>query len=65
MLLMVNPLSPVDKTDTVNVLKFLTLYSILFWPTNFVFMQFFLKILSGMVNSADPIQTARSSLIWV
>ena len=41
-----------------NVLKFKTLYSILFWPKVCFFMQLFLKILSGMANSADPDQTA-------
>ena len=40
----------------VNGLKFWTLYSILSWPKFCFFMQFFLKILSGMVNSVDPDQ---------
>ena len=42
---------------TVNVLKFQTLYSILFWPT-FCFLCVVFKILSGMANSIDPDQTA-------
>ena len=45
----------------VNVLKFLTLNSILFWPIFFFFLQLFLKILKiliGMANSVDPDQTA-------
>ena len=37
----------------VNVLKFQTFYSILFWP---FFMQLNLKKLSGMANSIDPDQ---------
>ena len=31
-----------------------TLYSILFWPKFLLFMQLFLKILSGMANSVGP-----------
>ena len=50
-------------TSTVNVLKFQTLYSILFC-LNFVFIQLFLKILSGVANSADPDQTAPSGAVW-
>ena len=41
----------------VNILKFQTLYSILFWPKRHFFMQLFLKILSGMANSVDFNQT--------
>ena len=41
----------------VNILKFLTLYFILFWP-DFCFYAVVLKILSGMANSVDPDQTA-------
>ena len=44
--------------STVNVLKFRTLYFILFWP-NFCFLcTCFFKILSPMANSVDPDQTA-------
>ena len=39
-----------------NVLKVQTLHSILFWPLNLLFIQLFLKILSGMANSVDPDQ---------
>ena len=38
------------------VIKFQTLYSILFGQT-FAFMQLLIKILSEMVNSVDPDQT--------
>ena len=49
--------------DTVNVLKFRTLYFILFClPKPLLLCTCFLKILSGMANSVD---TERSSLIWV
>ena len=45
----------------VNIQKFQTLYFILF----LLFMQLFLKILSGMANSIALDQTALlSSLIW-
>ena len=49
----------------VNVLKFQTLYSILFWPTSYIllYMQSFLKLLSGMANSVDPDQTAPSGAV--
>ena len=33
-------------------------YCILFWPKFLFFVQLFLKVLSGMTNSADPDQTA-------
>ena len=37
-----------------------------FFGLTFVFMQLFLKILSGMANSVDPDQTAPlGGLIWV
>ena len=49
----------------VNVLKFQTLYSILFWPTSYslLFMQSFLKILSETANSVDPDQTTPSGAV--
>ena len=47
----------------VYVLKFRTLYSQLFWPKFFFFMQLFLKILTGMANSIDPDQTAPSGAV--
>ena len=43
---------------TVKVLRFQTLYSILFWSKFCFLMQLFLKIFSGMANSVDPDQTA-------
>ena len=46
----------------VNVLKFRTLYSILVW-SKVCFLQLFLKIHSGMVNSVDPDQTAPSGTV--
>ena len=46
----------------VNVLKFRTLYFILFRP-KFCFLCIFLKILGEMANSVDPDQTAPSTLI--
>ena len=49
---------------TVKVLKFLTLYSILFWSKFLLLMQLFLKLLSGMANSIDPDQTTPSGAIW-
>ena len=49
---------------TVCVLKFRTLYSKLFVPNFFFFMQLFLKILSGMTNSVDPDHTAPSGAVW-
>ena len=47
----------------VNVLKFRTLYSILFL-SKFCFLcrTLFLKILSRMANSVDPYQTTQSDL---
>ena len=44
--------------STVNVLKFLTLYSMLFLALILLFTQLSLKILSGLANSVDPDQTA-------
>ena len=44
---------------TVNVLKIQALYSILFW------LEFCLKMLSGMTNSEDPDQTAPSDCLFV
>ena len=44
----------------VNVLKFRTLYSILFW----LFMQWFLKILKGMANSVNSDQIAPLGAVW-
>ena len=43
---------------TLNILKFLTLYSILFLLKILLFMHLSLKMLSGMANSEDPDQTA-------
>ena len=52
------------KTEhMLNVLKFLTLYFIPFWPNFSFFVQLFLKILSGMANSVDPDQTAPSGAV--
>ena len=48
-----------ENVGKVNVLKFQTL-SILFWPNFFLFVQLFLKILSGMANSVDPDQAPPS-----
>ena len=48
------------KTGMVHVIKFQTLYSILFWSKFCFLCSFFLKILSGitgMANSVDPDQT--------
>ena len=50
--------------DTVNVLKFLVFYSILFWLKICFFKHLFLKILSGMANSVDSDQTAASGAVW-
>ena len=36
------------------VLKFRTLYSIIFFAIILLFMQLFLKILSGLANGVDP-----------
>ena len=47
--------------STLNVLKFLTHYSILFFLFQICLMQLFLKIFIGIANSGDPDQT----LIWV
>ena len=48
----------------VNVLKFQTLYSVVFWPIFFFFfLQLFLKILSGIAKSVDPDQTAPSGAV--
>ena len=47
---------------TVNVLKFRTLYSILFWPKFCFLCSGF--ILSGKANSVDPDQTAPSGAVW-
>ena len=57
--------SPDQQTAcTVNVLKFQTLYSILFFLPKICFlMQWFLTIPSGMANSADPNQTAPSGAV--
>ena len=41
----------------------LTLYSILFFAYFLLFMQLFLKILSGMSNSVDPDQTTPSGTV--
>ena len=51
---------------TVNVLKFPTLYFILFLPKFCCcfFVQLFLKMISGMANSVDPDQTAPSGAVW-
>ena len=40
--------------STVNVLKFQTLYSMLFWLKFCSFVQPTLKMLGGMSNSVDP-----------
>ena len=45
-------------SSMVNVLKFQTLYSILFWPKFCFFMHLFHRILSGMATNVDPDQTA-------
>ena len=47
----------------VNVLKFQTLYFILFWPKFCFLMQLFLKKFSRMANSVDPDQTAPSGAV--
>ena len=47
----------------VNVLKFQTLYSILFWPKFCFFIHLLLKMLSGMANSVDPDKTALSGTV--
>ena len=47
--------------STVHVLKFGTLYSIMFLSWILLLMQLFLKILSGMANSVDQDQAAVSS----
>ena len=53
-----------SNNSSVNFLKFLTLYSILFcFYLNFAFMQLFLKILKGKANSVDPDQAAPSEAI--
>ena len=57
------PLGAVWSGSTVNILKFQTLYSILFWPKFCFFMQSFLKILSRMTNSVDPDQAAPSGAV--
>ena len=46
----------------INVLKFRTQYSIPFW-LKLLFIKLFLKMLSGMANSADPDQTAPSGAV--
>ena len=46
-----------NNLHTVNVLKFQTLYFLLFGQ-DYVFIQLFLKILSGIANSVDPDQGA-------
>ena len=46
-----------------NVLKFWTLYSILFW-SNFFLMLLYLKIFNGMANIVDPDQTVPSEAVW-
>ena len=49
----------------VNVLKFPTLYSIHFWhELILLFMHLFLEVVSGMVNSVDPDQTAPDGAVW-
>ena len=53
-----NHFSEFFLVSTLNVLKFRTLYSILFFVQNFLSMQLFLKILSEMANCVDPDQTA-------
>ena len=42
----------------VNAPNFQTFYSILSWSKFHIFMQLFLKVLSGMANIVDPYQTA-------
>ena len=50
--------------STVNVLKFQTLYSILFWiKFCFFFWHLSLRMLSGLANNEDPDQTAPSGAV--
>ena len=58
------PVFTASKFSTVHALKFLTIYSTLFWPKFCFFVQLFLKILSGKANRADPDQTAPSGAVW-
>ena len=51
-------------SELVNVLKFQTLYSIPFLAWILFFMQLFLKILCGKINSVDPDQTAPEGAVW-
>ena len=56
-----------DASSTINVLNFQTLYAVLFFGQFLLFVQLYIKIISGMANSIGPDQTApfRSSLIRV
>ena len=47
---------------TVNVLKFLTIYT--FLAQILLFLQLFPKVPGEMANSADPDQTAPSGAVW-
>ena len=50
---------------TVKVLKFQTLYSILFWFKFCILCSLNqTKLLNGMANSVDPDQTAPSGAVW-